>query len=299
MDRIKALLDAVDLVRDNVALGLMSHPGLSKTSQVKQWAEENGRRYCELIISQRMPSEISGMPMPVQETRTMEVFDFQTLLELKDGDVLAFDEFTNGNIQTLNACLTLIQERTMLSGKKLPSLLIVAMGNPQGRCELLPQTKQRFLWVEVLWSPKAWVDYMQDTWGFTPKQGIVDAITTQYDQGFRDQDQFNYWTPRTVENLFRLATKIDKDHPVWSSLDAPFYVDDLYESMKVREIDRIKKVLLKELESVEIPEEYVDRIKRCSTFRELKTVVKSMENDSKASVIVQVLKKIPSPTEAE
>jgi hypothetical protein len=91
LNKIKHLLDVVDKVRDHVALGLMSDPGLSKTAQVKQWAEDNGREYCELIISQRMPSEISGMPMPIQEDRTMGIFDFDTLLHLKDGDVLAFD----------------------------------------------------------------------------------------------------------------------------------------------------------------------------------------------------------------
>lgn len=217
MKNIKHLLDVVDKVRDDVALGLMSDPGLSKTSQVKQWAEDNGRNYCELIISQRMPSEISGMPMPISETRTMEVFDFDTLLQLKDGDVLAFDEFTNGNIQTLNACLTLIQERTMLSGRKLPSLVIVAMGNPQGRCDLLPQTKQRFWWVDVAWDEKSWVEYMEKTWNITPNRTILREISDTYVQGFGNQNKFNYYTPRTMENLFRISMHIDRDDPFWAA----------------------------------------------------------------------------------
>jgi hypothetical protein len=229
---IKHLLDVVDEVRDHVALGLISDPGLSKTAQVKQWAEEHNRTYCELIISQRMPSEISGMPMPVPDSHTMEIFDFQTLLNLKDGDVLAFDEFTNGNIQTLNACLTLIQERTMLSGRKLPSLLIVAMGNPQGRCELLPQTKQRFWWVDVHWDNVTWTRYMKKQWGISVSKLVTALIDEQYKRGFAASGEYNYYTPRTVENLFRIAQKIDRDSTFWTMGDlTPVFVDGLYASL--------------------------------------------------------------------
>jgi hypothetical protein len=229
---IKHLLDVVDKVRDHVALGLMSDPGLSKTAQVKQWAEEHGRTYCELIISQRMPSEISGMPMPVSDKGTMEIFDFQTLLNLKDGDVLAFDEFTNGNIQTLNACLTLIQERTMLSGKKLPSLIIVAMGNPQGRCDLLPQTKQRFWWVDVVWDGPTWKRYMKTRWNLYVSNELVKVITDQYQRGFAAANEYNYFTPRTMENLIRVAQTIDVDDPFWDTGAVPAQVvRGIYESL--------------------------------------------------------------------
>lgn len=112
MRNIKTYLDILDQHRDEMALALMSDPGLSKTSQCKQWCEEHGRQYFEFITSQRMPSEISGMAMPDADTKRMKIYDFDYLLDMKDGDVLAFDEFTNGNIMTLNACLTLIQERT-------------------------------------------------------------------------------------------------------------------------------------------------------------------------------------------
>jgi hypothetical protein len=229
---IKHLLDVVDTVRDSVALGLMSDPGLSKTAQVKQWADEHNRTYCELIISQRMPSEISGMPMPVPDAHRMEIFDFQTLLNLKDGDVLAFDEFTNGNIQTLNACLTLIQERTMLSGTKLPSLLIVAMGNPQGRCELLPQTKQRFWWVDVIWDAPTWKRYMKERWNIYVSTELTKAIDEQYKRGFGASTEYNYHTPRTIENLLRIGQNITEGDTFWDASSVPAaIVRGIYESL--------------------------------------------------------------------
>lgn len=286
MNKIAHLLDVIDNVRDHMALGLMSDPGLSKTAQVKQWADEHSRRYCELIISQRMPSEISGMPMPVQgengKPGTMEVFDFSTLLELEDGDVLAFDEFTNGNIQTLNACLTLIQERTMLSGKKLPSLVVTAMGNPQGRCEILPQTKQRFWWVTVNWHADTWVKYMRKTWNVEPDKRVLAAITDQYKQGFSSATDWNFWTPRTMENMFRVAKTIHRDDPWWQASGvASHMVHSIYSSFK--EDDTFTKVkqrihgwVAEQINTVETKEEdaallaFAEAIDRCQTSQQLK-----------------------------
>ncbi len=295
MKNIAHLLDVVDEVRDHVALGLMSDPGLSKTAQVKQWAEQRGRRYCELIISQRMPSEISGMPMPVNETRTMEVFDFDTLLTLRDGDVLAFDEFTNGNIQTLNACLTLIQERTMLSGKKLPSLVIVAMGNPQGRCDLLPQTKQRFWWVDVKWDSKTWIDYMEKTWHFTPHSKLIKMISNQYQNGFNDQTMYNYYTPRTVENLLRIAMKIELDDPFWDASDLESdTVEALYDSLK--NIDRFRVIQNQLINWVQerTAESWSDMvvlgIKGCESMGDLKRYISVLEAGDTAPALIDYMK---------
>ena len=301
------LLDVIDGVRDDVALGLMSDPGLSKTSQVKQWAEKNGRRYCELIISQRMPSEISGMPMPVNDTHRMEIYDFETLLELEDGDVLAFDEFTNGNIQTLNACLTLIQERTMLSGHKLPSLVVVAMGNPQGKCDLLPQTKQRFWWVDVTWDAKTWSDYMSKTWGFVPNSKVVRKITAQYQDGFGDQAKYNYLTPRTVENLFRIAKTIDTDDEFWeiSAVDHEL-VTEIYASMKSIEKFLIVQSQLKDwLEAqVEGTAYYwtplvTEGLDACRTMADLREYIKALEAESIAPEFVEFMKTNKSEDEPD
>jgi len=289
------LLDVIDLVRDDVALGLMSDPGLSKTSQVKQWAEQNGRRYCELIISQRMPSEISGMPMPVAESRTMEVFDFDTLLELKDGDVLAFDEFTNGNIQTLNACLTLIQERIMLSGKKLPSLVVVAMGNPQGKCDLLPQTKQRFWWVDVVWDSKTWIDYMARTWHFKPHSDLVKAIDRQYADGFGNAAKYNYYTPRTIENLLRIALKIPQEDLFWTASEIDNnIVEALYGSINKKDrFYQIQETLINWVDAC-TDEPWSDLISvtlaACQTMSDLQACITRFEADGTAPEFIEFTK---------
>lgn len=242
MRNIKKLLDQIDLVRDDMALGIMSDPGMSKTSQVKQWAKEHGRKYVEIIISQRMPSEISGMPMPISGSKTMEIFDYNTLLQLEDGDVLAFDEFTNGNIMTLNACLTLIQERTMISGKKLPSVVIVAMGNPQGKCDLLPQTKQRFIWYQAKPDIMMWCQYIESKYQIdVQKTDLVQSIADQYEKGFV-YDEYNYMTFRSAENIIKLVKSmydsgLDKAevirHPIFDGFgsDSPGELYDKFDDL--------------------------------------------------------------------
>ena len=204
MLHMKEWLDLLDKNRDDMAIGFMSSPGVGKTTMINDWAREHDRKVVEIVLSQRMPSEISGMPMPISGERKMDVFDYDALLSLEDGDILFLDEFTNGNIQTLNACLTLIQDRTMLSGRKLPSIMVVAAGNPQGKCELLPQTKQRFMWVNVYWDADMWKKYITRKYGFQPDSKILSTIKLTYEKTF-DHKVYNYFTARTAENIIRLC----------------------------------------------------------------------------------------------
>ena len=210
MLHMKEWLDLLDKNRDDMAIGFMSSPGVGKTTMINDWAREHDRKVVEIVLSQRMPSEISGMPMPISDERKMDVFDYDALLSLEDGDILFLDEFTNGNIQTLNACLTLIQDRTMLSGRKLPSIMVVAAGNPQGKCELLPQTKQRFMWVNVNWNSAMWKKYITKKYGFQPDSKILSAIKMTYEKTF-DHRVYNYFTARTAENIIRMCKTMKEE----------------------------------------------------------------------------------------
>lgn len=294
MRNIKAYLDILDQHRDEMALALMSDPGLSKTSQCKQWCEEHGRQYFEFITSQRMPSEISGMAMPDADTKRMKIYDFDYLLDMKDGDVLAFDEFTNGNIMTLNACLTLIQERNMMSGRKLPSILIVAMGNPQGKCDMLPQTKQRFLWLNVKFDEDTWCDWIKKELNIIPTQKLINIIKDTYRSGFGIQD-YNYMTARTVTNLLKLAKTVDRSNAIWHNMYgvSSSLVDELYASVNNNQNDSEDLELLKYglcmiIQSlINEPNTNFDTlnkmkgwIQECKTMSDIKKTLKNIEESS-------------------
>lgn len=294
MRNIKTYLDILDQHRDEMALALMSDPGLSKTSQCKQWCEEHGRQYFEFITSQRMPSEISGMAMPDADTKRMKIYDFDYLLDMKDGDVLAFDEFTNGNIMTLNACLTLIQERNMMSGRKLPSILIVAMGNPQGKCDMLPQTKQRFLWLDVKFDEETWCDWIKKELNVVPTQPLISLIKNTYKSGFGVQE-YNYMTARTVTNLLKLAKTVDRSNAIWHNMYgvSSSLVDELYASVNnnqnnSEDLELLKYGLCTIIHSlINEPNTNFDTlnkmkgwIQECKTMSDIKNTLKNIEESS-------------------
>ena len=294
MRNIKTYLDILDQHRDEMALALMSDPGLSKTSQCKQWCEEHGRQYFEFITSQRMPSEISGMAMPDADTKRMKIYDFDYLLDMKDGDVLAFDEFTNGNIMTLNACLTLIQERNMMSGRKLPSILIVAMGNPQGKCDMLPQTKQRFLWLNVKFDEDTWCEWIKKELNVVPTQHLISLIKNTYKSGFDVQD-YNYITARTVTNLLKLAKTVDRSNAIWRNMYevSSSLVDELYASINnnqnnSEDLELLKYGLCTILQSLKHDRrtdvDSLDKmrgwIQECKTMSDIKRTLKNIEESS-------------------
>lgn len=294
MRNIKTYLDILDQHRDEMALALMSDPGLSKTSQCKQWCEEHGRQYFEFITSQRMPSEISGMAMPDADTKRMKIYDFDYLLDMKDGDVLAFDEFTNGNIMTLNACLTLIQERNMMSGRKLPSILIVAMGNPQGKCDMLPQTKQRFLWLNVKFDEDTWCDWTKKELNVVPTQKLINIIKNTYKNGFGVQE-YNYMTARTVTNLLKLAKTVDRSNAIWHNMYgvSSGFVDELYISVNnnqngFEDLELLKYGLCTIIQSlINEPNTNFDTlnkmkgwIQECKTMSDIKKTLKNIDESS-------------------
>lgn len=294
MRNIKTYLDILDQHRNEMALALMSDPGLSKTSQCKQWCEEHGRQYFEFITSQRMPSEISGMAMPDADTKRMKIYDFDYLLDMKDGDVLAFDEFTNGNIMTLNACLTLIQERNMMSGRKLPSILIVAMGNPQGKCDMLPQTKQRFLWLNVKFDEDTWCEWVKKELNVVPTQKLINIIKSTYKSGFGIQD-YNYMTARTVTNLLKLAKTVDSSNAIWRNMYGvdQELINELYASINNNQDNSEDLELLKyglctiiqslkhdrrtDIGSLDLIERW---IQECKTMSDIKSTLKNIEESS-------------------
>ena len=294
MRNIKTYLDILDQHRDEMALALMSDPGLSKTSQCKQWCEEHGRQYFEFITSQRMPSEISGMAMPDADTKRMKIYDFDYLLDMKDGDVLAFDEFTNGNIMTLNACLTLIQERNMMSGRKLPSILIVAMGNPQGKCDMLPQTKQRFLWLNVKFDEDTWCEWIKKELNVVPTQALINIIKNTYKSAFGVQD-YNYMTARTVTNLLKLAKTVDRSNAIWRNMYevSSDLVDELYASINnnqnnSEDLELLKYGLCTILQSLTHEQnanlDSINKmrawIQECNTMSDIKNTLKNIEESS-------------------
>lgn len=202
-DKIYKLIEAADRCRKEIVLCLMGKPGIGKTEAVERFAKDHGRNVVHIIASQILPTEVSGMTMPNQETHSMDVFDHYRLSHMKDGDILFFDELLKGQQQVLNACLTLIQERRLMSGTKLPDVLIVAAANPLASATQLPlEIRQRFVFVDVKWSPRSWISYMEGL-GFKADETDWMSLAKRIEGDLKSElsPNWNELTPRTATKM--------------------------------------------------------------------------------------------------
>lgn len=203
MKVIKKVLEKVyenKELRKSIVPLFIGNPGLGKTVLIDEFAKEKGVKLVELITSQMSPFEISGIAMPDKDLKKMIYYNFDKLESLQDGDILFFDELLNGNPIVLNACLTILEQRKLISGKPLPDILICAAANPQGMTPLTPQIKERFVWYDVKFDKAMWIKYMQDKYFVSPSIGnkLSKLIS---DESFTGN---NFYTPRSVDKAINM-----------------------------------------------------------------------------------------------
>ena len=187
-----------DGVRDQIVPCFMGCPGIGKTHEIERYAKDRGKKVVHIIASQILPSEVSGITMPDKEAGGMTVYDHVRLSSLKDGDILFFDELLQGQQQVLSACLTLIQERRLMSDKPLPDVMIVAAANPLANPSQLPAAiRDRFLFIGMQFSFAEWKQYMRDSQNII----IEDSMQNEIDACDTTVAGWNSQTPRTVTKL--------------------------------------------------------------------------------------------------
>jgi hypothetical protein len=179
----------------------LSNPGMGKTSVIKQFAKDKGVNCLDIIASQLMPHEISGMAMPEHDSKKMVYFDYQMFYDLKDGDIVFFDELLNANPMVLNACLTILENRTLISGRKLPKVMIIAAANPQGAQIVTPQIKERFIWYNLAFDKESWKKYMSK---YLISNEIYDQLCTLVQSESFSNSGRNYYTPRSIEKAIKM-----------------------------------------------------------------------------------------------
>lgn len=203
MQEITGVLEKIynnEELRKSIVPLFISNPGLGKSQVIHQFAKDKGVNIVELITSQMSPFEISGISIPDKETQRMTYYNFDNLMNLKDGDILFFDELLNGNPNVLNACLTILEQRRMISGHPLPNILICAAANPQGMVPLTPQIKERFVWYSLSFNKKNWIDYMINKYDITLSIGeeLAKLITAE------DFIGNNFKTPRSIDKAVNM-----------------------------------------------------------------------------------------------
>lgn len=197
IEQAELILDLAYTARDQIVICLIGPVGCGKTEAIYRHAKKHNANVVEIIASQILPNEVSGITMPVDKTHSMEVYDHVRLSSLKDGDILFFDELLEADESVLKACLTLIQERRLMSGKKLPDIQIVAACNPPLSTSMIkPSIKQRFMWLQVDYDFEGLHKVIKDRFDVDIAPGRLKKMSST-----RKEDQvavMNFVTPRSI-----------------------------------------------------------------------------------------------------
>ena len=193
---VRPILETMYKQRREMVPCFIGDPGIGKTQGLYEFAEDKGVNVVTFILSNTVPSEVSGIRMPDNDTKKMEVFDDMRMASLKDGDILFFDEILEAPPMLWAACLTLIQDRIMASGRKLPDVMIVAASNRVVSPGIIPaSTRDRFQFIELEFSWEHWCKWFNRKFGIVPDQALRIRI-----EG--DSDQYNILTPRRITKLY-------------------------------------------------------------------------------------------------
>ena len=188
--QVSDILEAMYDYRQEMVPLFIGAPGIGKTQGIHEFARKKGAKVVTFILSNTIPSEVSGIRMPDKESKKMEVFDDLRMASLEDGDILFFDEFLEAPPQLWASCLTLIQDRIMASGEKLKDVFIVAASNKiRTPMSIPPSTRDRFQFIELSFDFDNWVKYMFEQKGYSVDHALKSCI-----EG--DSDQYNIFTPR-------------------------------------------------------------------------------------------------------
>ena len=190
-------------MREELVPCFIGDPGIGKTQGIYEFAKEKGAKVVTFILSNTVPSEVSGIRMPDKDTKKLEVFDDSRMASLEDGDILFFDEILQAPPMLWAACLTLIQDRIMASGRRLPDVFIVAASNPVVSPSIIPASiRDRFQFIELEWDAGNWKRWMLRKHGLKVSNNLFGLIKG-------DSDAYNILTPRRATKLLLWM----KNHP--------------------------------------------------------------------------------------
>ena len=198
--KIQDLLESVYPVRSEIIPCLLGDPGIGKTQAIHQFAARHGVKVVTFILSHALPSEVSGIRMPDLENGELVVLDDAKMASLEDGDILFFDELLEAPQQLWSAVLTLLQDRVMASGRKLPDVMIVAASNKTATAKQIPaSTRDRFMWIDLSFDFEAWSKWFDERFGVKPVDSLKDSL-------FKDNG-YNIVTPRKFTKLYEWCAK--------------------------------------------------------------------------------------------
>lgn len=108
---------------------LYGPPGCGKSSSIKQAADLIGVTMHTINVSRISPLELEGVQMPVtEEEMKLKLLHATFWTQIKEGDIVLFDEFLRGFPEVFNGLLDILTAREV-GGFTLPNVFIIAASN--------------------------------------------------------------------------------------------------------------------------------------------------------------------------
>lgn len=283
-------LDRVWDVRDCFVPCLMGPVGIGKTAAVNLHAEHVGAKVVTIIASQVLPSEVSGITMPDSDTKSMEIYDHYRLSSLQDGDILFFDELLEADQSVLSACLTLIESRQMMSGKKLPDIQIIAACNPTCEpCMVKESIRQRFMWMDCGGGFDSVFAYIKEQTGMAfnsmQKVDLMRFMSSSVDR------KWNFLTPRSLTKLCRLMESAVHEYEIASVKELIIEMYDVPELGSILENARLRMIAGSPSEQIISAIEQSGLLSR-EQLEDIKKISASADEDN-ISLIIEKLMALP------
>lgn len=224
---LPTLREMYDL-RSELVPCLIGKPGIGKTQGIQDLARRLGVKVVTFILSNTVPSEVSGIRMPDRDTKKLEVFDDARMSSLEDGDILFFDEILEAQPALWSACLTLIQDRVMASGRKLPDVFIVAASNPVATPAMIPaSTRDRFVFLNVEFDWDGWRRWMMDRF---PRLADIDRLRPWLIGNYDENFGYNLISPRKMTKLVEWFDHGSSDVKRW-------VIEEVYDRRMLNDIE--------------------------------------------------------------
>lgn len=193
---VPLILESMYSLRSEMVPCFIGAPGIGKTQGIYDFAEKKGVKVVTFILSNTVPSEVSGIRMPDRETKKLEVFDDARMASLEDGDILFFDEILEAPPMLWSSILTLVQDRIMASGRRLPDVMIVAASNKVASPSVIPpSTRDRFMWCEIGFHFNTWSEWFTKKYKHKPPEFLRNLFE-------EDSSEYNILTPRRFCKLW-------------------------------------------------------------------------------------------------
>lgn len=159
---------------------LFGPPGCGKSEVVKQAAQVLGVNLHIINVSRISPLELEGVQMPSADNTKLNLLTATFWTQLREGDILLFDEFLRGFPEVYNGLLDIITSREV-GGFKLPNVFILAASNStaaydkalEDRLLHLPVADPRSSPLEAARLAKLFIDEV----------GLLPVMATSYEMG--------------------------------------------------------------------------------------------------------------------